>query len=188
MPGRDGIPSVTEVLSIFQDFSRIRPDVLALAAERGTIVHQACAAIASGLWSLGVPPDCAGYVKSFERWFALVEEVHLVEAELTHPVYGYMGHLDLCVTLKGDKAPRVVDLKTPVTEGRTWQAQIGAYEELVDANTKMQPKQSGSLRLRADGGFPKFTQNDGDAGALNAFLNALAAYRYFMAASRYFKS
>jgi hypothetical protein len=180
MPGRNGIPSVTEVLGVFTDFSRIRPDVLAHAAERGTIVHQACAAIAEGLWSLGVPPDCAGYVKSFERWFDMVvDTVHMVEAELTHSLYGYMGHLDLCVTLRGEEDPRVIDLKTPVTEGATWKAQISAYEALVIENTDLQCRRSGSLRLKADGGFPKFNQNDGDIGAFNAFLNALSAYRYF---------
>jgi hypothetical protein len=180
MPGRDGIPSVTEVLGVFSDFTRIRPDVLAHAAERGTIVHEACAAIASDLWSLGVPPDCAGYVKSFERWFDLVKEVHLVEAELAHPVYGYMGHLDLCVTLKGDETPRVIDLKTPVTKGATWEAQVAAYEGLVAANKPdIQPQRSGSLRLKPDGSFPIFTQNEPNPRAMQAFLNALAAYRYF---------
>jgi len=179
MPGRDGIPSVTEVLGLYADFSRIRPDVLAHAAERGTIVHQACAAIASGLWSLGVPPDCAGYVKSFERWFDLVDTVHMVEAELIHPIYRYMGHLDLCVTLRGESHPRVVDLKTPVTEGPTWAAQIAAYEALVVNNSEMKPERSGSLRLRSDGGFPKYTENHDRSRAFQAFMNALAAYRYF---------
>ncbi len=180
MPGRDGIPSVTEVLAVFSDFSRIRPDVLAHAAARGTIVHQACAAIASGLWSLGVPPECAGYVKSFERWFdRFVEKVHLVEVELVHPTFQYIGHLDLGVTLRGETALRVIDLKTPITEGPTWQAQIAAYEGLVIANTKYQPERSGSLRLKSDGGLPKFTQNEGGQRAMQAFLNALAAYKFF---------
>lgn len=179
MPGRDGIPSVTEVLSLFTDFSRIRPDVLAHAAERGTIVHQACAAIASGLWSLGVPPDCAGYVKSFERWFNLVDTVHMVEAELIHPIHGYMGHLDLCVTLRCETHSRIVDLKTPITEGVTWAAQIAAYEELVRTNSDHLPKRSGSLRLRADGGVARFSENVDGTRPLSAFLNALSAYRYF---------
>jgi len=180
MPGRDGIPSVTEVLGLYMDFGRIRPDVLAHAAERGTIVHQACAAIASGLWPLGVHPECAGYVKSFEVWFErFVEEVHLIETELVHPTFQYMGHLDLCVTLRGETTSRVIDIKTPVAEGPTWQAQIAAYEGLVIANTKYQPERSGSLRLKSDGGLPKFTQNDGGQRAMQAFLNALAAYRFF---------
>lgn len=180
MPGKPGMPSVTEVLSPFTDFSRIRPDVLAHAAERGTIVHQACAAIASGLWSLGVPPDCAGYIKSFEIWFnEVVDKVHMVETELVHPIYSYIGHLDLCVTLKGESRPRVIDLKTPVTIGPTWEAQIAAYEELVTATKNLHPRWSGSLRLDKQGKPPKFTQNEANSTALLAFLNALAAYQYF---------
>lgn len=179
MPGKDGIPSVTEVLALFTDFSRIRPDVLQHAADRGTIVHQACAAIASGLCALSLPQECRGYIQSFEKWFELVDMVHMVEKELVHSVYGYMGHLDLCVTLRRESHPRVIDIKTPVTEGPTWKAQIAAYEALVIDNADLEPQRSGSLRLRPDGGFPKYTENTKDTRAFNAFLNALAAYRYF---------
>ena len=78
-------PSVTQVIGRYSDFSRVPPDVLEAAKERGTRVHQVCAAMAQGLW---VPDYCesgdAPYIVSFEQWFeAVVEKVIAVEPELT---------------------------------------------------------------------------------------------------------
>lgn len=173
------LPSVTQILGPFTDFSRIPPDVLAHAAERGTIVHEACAAISSGLWVPALPEECNGYVESFRRWFRLVAKVHLVEEELIHPTYNYIGHLDLCVTMQGDTVPRIVDLKTPLSESPTWSAQIAAYSELVRVAGGIVTRRNGSLRLDPKGGLPKFTEYRESSRDLSAFLNALGAWNYF---------
>lgn len=173
------LPSVTQVLAPFCDFSRVNPVVLERACARGTRVHAACAAIASGLWAPTLHPSEQSYVDSFERWLALVDEVVLVEHELIHPVYQYVGHLDLCVRLRGDDAVRVVDLKTPVTEQATWAAQIAAYAELVRVNKNINPKRNGTLRLSPEGKMPKWHEYKDSARDLQAFLSALAAWTYF---------
>jgi len=172
-------PSVTQVLSVYADFSRIRPDILERAARRGTRVHETCAAIATGLWAPDLAREEQGYVRSFQKWFSNVQRVHAVETELFHPVYRYMGHLDLCVTMQNEPHVRVVDLKTPLTEAPTWKAQLAAYSELVRVNMGLEPQRCGSLQLHPDGSTPRFREYQEQARDLAAFLNALAAYNYF---------
>ena len=43
------LPSVTEILSILNDFSDVSPYVLAQAARRGTLVHEYCEMIDYGV-------------------------------------------------------------------------------------------------------------------------------------------
>ena len=56
------MPSVTQVLSPFADFSQIPEGVLEYASWRGTEVHRLCACYAKGLPIIGdVKPSCAGF-------------------------------------------------------------------------------------------------------------------------------
>lgn len=174
-------PSVTEILGVYADFSRVPEDVLRNAALRGTAVHQACAAIAQGLWVPSLPDDAAPYVQSFKAWLPLVDTFYAVEQEITDPTYGYVGHPDLIVRLNGEEFARVVDLKTPVTKNRLWAAQIAAYNNLA---TQILPgglpiKRSGTLRLSPHGKLPKYDEYRDSAQDFHAFLCALTAYKYF---------
>ncbi len=97
------LPSVTEVLSPWQDFSRVRPDVLEMARDRGSKVYQICAALALDLWVPEVPAECAPYIDSFLGWFPVVEKVVAVEPELVCPKFRFKGHPDLICVIRGDK-------------------------------------------------------------------------------------
>jgi hypothetical protein len=173
-------PSVTQVLSPWSDFSKIPEDVLEYAAWRGTEVHRLCSIYARGLPIIGeIRPSCAGFFLSFQQWVdTCVEKVHLVEAELAHPAYGYIGHPDLIVTIKGDPGPTLVDLKTPVIESPTWKGQLSAYDELAQVNGH-EIYRVGVLMLKRDGGTAKFKEYKRDGRDLAAFLSALTAYRFF---------
>lgn len=173
-------PSVTTVLSVFSDFSKIDPRVLEAAAQRGTEVHRICSAIASGLHVPAIPEDIRGYVQSFQSWFDRVEDVLLVEQRLRDPVFMYHGKPDLVVRLRGDQAPRLIDLKTPLSRGRLWSAQIAAYERLFTVATGQECPHSGTLRLRRDGRPPIFDECRHGPSDLQAFLCALGAYRHFI--------
>ena len=174
------MPSVTQVLSPFADFSKIPEGVLEYAAWRGTEVHRLCACYAKGLPIIGeVKPSCAGFLLSYQQWFdRCVEKVHLVEAELTHPAYGYCGHPDLIATLRGDPGPTMIDLKTPAVESPTWKGQLSAYDELARVNDRPVIR-CGSLMLKRDGGIAKFKEYKRDGRDLAAFLAALTAFRFF---------
>lgn len=174
------LPSVTEVLSPWSDFSMVREDVLAAAAERGTRVHKACASIARGLWTPR-PAEIAGYILSFETWFNIVEEVIAVEAEFACQSFGFMGHPDLVVRIHGDEDLTLIDLKTPRAHMKSWCAQIAAYMCLVEAVKALPVKRGGSLRLNPEGKMPIFDElmPKEKVRGLEAFMGSLTAWKYF---------
>ena len=173
------LPRVTEIISPFNDFSRVPPDVLQAASERGTEVHEACAAYALGLWN----PDIekySGYIHSFKTWFdEYVVEVLAVEEEVRHPKWGYIGHVDLIARISGVKKKHVVaviDYKTPFSESRSWRVQTSAYVEA--AKEKYGVEIGGALRLRKDGSLPIMTWIDDHNQAFNAFVGILNGFNY----------
>jgi hypothetical protein len=176
------LPSVTRVLKPFSDFSMIRPDVLRLAAERGTRVHAAVSSHARGLWadSAMVAGD-RPFFSSFLQWEAVMQPRYVsVEEEMKDPALGYMGHPDKVALLLGD-APdclTVIDWKTPLSVSKTWFPQIAAYAHLA-RKAGYPVKRGVAIRLRKDGSFPKLTEVDIDGEPWAAFLNALGAWKYF---------
>jgi len=174
-------PTVTQVLGVYADFSRVPEQVLAHAAARGTAVHRACAAIAQSLWLPQPSEEILPYIASFKHWWPLVQEVYAVEQELVDPVYGYRGHPDLIIRLAGEDFARVVDLKTPVTKNPLWAAQIAAYINLAKQVIPpgMEIKRSGTLRLSPQGKAPKYDEYQESATDFHAFVCALTAYKFF---------
>lgn len=178
-------PSVTQVLSVYQDFSQIPEHVLNHAAERGTKVHAACAAHAQGLWVPPLEDEVRGYFESGRNWFdSVVEEVVLVEGELVDKGLGFCGHPDLICRIKGDTAFTVVDYKTPAVKNLIWRAQLAAYKHLVEATRPGQwiVQRVLSLRLSKEGKPPKVDEYLNSPKDFAAFLSALNAYRNFKAA------
>ena len=172
------IPSVTQVIGPWQDFSRIPPGVLLHASERGTIVHDACANIARGLFILPPEPEIAGYVDSFRAWFDLmVAEVLLVEERLVDMDLGFSGQLDLIVIAKNAEC-LLVDLKTPPGLKRAWRAQLAGYHRLAVIHGHA-PDRVGSLRLSPEGKMAKMDWYDPQGQDLAAFLSCLNCFRYF---------
>ncbi|MBW1713854.1 MAG: hypothetical protein JRJ59_11970 [Deltaproteobacteria bacterium] len=178
----DTLPSVTQVLSPFADFSGVRPEVLDNAARRGRQVHAICSAIVQGLWVPEIPEDCAGYVESFRRWLPVVEKVIFCEKRLADEALGFKGKPDLGVVIKGDKMISIPDLKTPAVKSPLWKAQLAAYKHLVEHNGYGPVGRVFSLRLKKDGGRPILDEYFGSPQDFAAFLSALNAYRCFKAA------
>ncbi len=173
-------PSVTQVLGIFTDWSRINPDVLSAACVRGTAVHTACGAYALGVWVAPLPVEYQGYFRSFTDWFdQYIEKVYLVEKRLYSDIYKYKGKPDLALKIKGDKLPSVLDLKTPIAVGKTWCCQLAAYKNLIEENENIMIGRCISLRLKADGSPPIANDYQYSNSDYAAFLAALTAYRYF---------
>lgn len=170
------LPTVTQILGVYADFSQVKPDVLEAACDRGTAVHRYCHLYAVGEYAM-VPVGFEGYCSSFRTWFdEMVVEVIAAEVELIDPILGYVGHPDLIAVLKGDKQPTVTDYKTPTTHGKLWAAQCAAYMKLAE---RWNPCRCASVRLRADGGralFKDYSTSDQD---FQAFKLALWSYQYF---------
>ena len=170
-------PSVTQVVAPWSDFSRIRPDVLVAAAERGTEVHRLCEMIARGEWFPPPPPEIDGYVESFRRWFDLsVASVICTEERLFDHALGFSGRPDLIVEVEGGNIA-LVDIKTPVAHQRLWALQLAAYTHLCTIN-HFPVELVGSLRLNPYGGVPTMQWYEQQAEDLTVFLSALNVWRY----------
>jgi hypothetical protein len=170
--------SVTTVLSPFSDFSKVPPERLEYAKNRGTSTHSACAAYALGLpvfLSNGADP----YFESFKNWAdKYVKKFLFVEAEFSDPTtYGIVGHLDAVVELI-DGRTVVPDYKTPATESPCWKSQISTYCHLAAPVLGLMPD---GMALMLDGkgkaARGKFYQYQ--AADFANFLAALQAWRAF---------
>jgi hypothetical protein len=171
--------SVTKILQKYNDFSMISEETMERAAARGIEVHSYCAAFAKGMWTPPLPDHLAGYGESFKNWFSdYVTKVILVEPELFDNDLGFSGHPDLIAILRGDEFPSIIDFKTPVTTGKTWSAQIGAYLHLAKKRG-IDARRGGALKLKADGSAASFIPCDDALQTFAIFLSALNAHRYF---------
>jgi hypothetical protein len=177
------LPSVTECLGPYYDFSNVPAHRMEEGRIRGSAVHQWNANYALGIWSPPLPGEYRGYTKSFKDWFnEFVCEVLLVEERLIDADLGFTGKPDIVVILKGEEGPIVPDYKTAAAPGnqlRVWQAQNAAYLHLVNKRG-IPAKRGGDLLLKADGSTAQFIPCENSPEAFAAFLSALNAYRYFM--------
>jgi len=72
---------VSEALNTYADFSKVKPDVLYFATERGTKVHALCAAHAQDVWI----PDIPEYCKEFEHlWRGAIAAYLNLELEIPY--------------------------------------------------------------------------------------------------------
>lgn len=172
---------VTEVLSDYVDLSMVPPDVLQAAADRGTLVHDICAGILQGFFPPEIPEEAKGYVDSFLLFKdKYIREVIAVEAEVVHPQWRYVGHIDFGGYFHTISEAVVLDWKTPITKSRTWEAQAAAY---LEAARFTFPGHNwglaGILQLSPDGKYPKMTWVENYAMSFHAFINKLQADQYF---------
>jgi hypothetical protein len=178
-------PSVTEILSPYSGYDQVPDNYLTIAAERGTLVHSYCAAIAKKEWAPDLNESCRGYVESFRRWFdAFVDDVLLVEEELEDPALKYCGHPDLLIRSSALGGVILPDLKTPKAVKTIWGAQLAAYDNLIKRNMNIESHRIGSLQLSESGKmavFDEFTEFRGSYFA--AFYGALIAHNFFKKAA-----
>lgn len=173
------LPSVTQVLSILQDWSAVDPELLANAAEFGTHVHQAVDLVNRGQldWT-ALDPALRPFVDSWVSWVHDTDATVLhTELRLAHPSFGYAGTLDALVRIKNRLC--IVDVKTgqvPHTVG----AQLAAYARAFEFNAKdlgLAPdvRRRLCVQLTADG-YKSHELTDPSDWSL--FQSALNVYRY----------
>ena len=170
--------SVTKVLGNYVDFSAIPDQILHRACQRGTAVHSACAALAVGAY-VPVPTHLSGYVVSFKNWFeSFVAKTLVIEQRFYDHALGYDGQPDFVFEMITGTI-NLVDIKTPVTESKTWCAQLAAYKVLVEDNLPIKIDRCMALQLRENGSEAKAIPYDYTVDDFTAFLSALNADRYF---------
>ena len=174
------LPSVTQVISPYKDFSQVPENVMSAAQDRGSEFHALAAAYLTDTWIPEVLPTAAGYFRSFTRWAdAYVEEVIWVEKPLVHPVYRYQGTPDALLRIRGDHGLTLPDWKTPRAFDKSWIVQTAGYKELVEVNgwpvartASLQPHPEGKMAK-----FREFTQSL-NLG-LSVFISLLNAWHFF---------
>lgn len=129
------VPSVTQILSILQDFGSVPADVLARAAEFGTHVHQAIDLHNKGVLDEGaLDPALAPYLAAWRSFLRdSGAEVLASEVRVYHPGHHYAGTLDTLVRLSGKVA--LLDIKTgqlPRSVGPQLIAYVEAYHACED--------------------------------------------------------
>lgn len=123
---RENYTRVTKILSPFTGFSKIKPEVLAKAAARGTKVHKICEGIMLGLGEHDVDDETRPYVESFKLWWNLGHEVVAIEKRFYCDQLHITGQIDIIIRLPNGSLS-IVDLKTSSTPSKTWKAQGQAY-------------------------------------------------------------
>jgi hypothetical protein len=170
---------VTSPLSVYLDFGGVNKTVLDEAKRRGTMIHSAAAAYASGAFVVPVVPIYEGFYQSFKTWFdSYVDRVFFVEQRIEDAeTYGITGMIDLGCQLIDGRAV-IVDHKTPLAESKTWKGQLSAYRYLAKKKYGID-FECISLRLDINGAAAKARVYEYSDNDFMAFVHALSAYRYF---------
>lgn len=167
--GGKTLPSVTEILSA----AGIRPTYTSEeAAERGTLVHRACAA-----YDLGYEPEVEPWLEPYyQAYLKFIEEVKpevvLVETPVYHETHGYAGTLDRVFEIQGKRW--ICDIKTGSVPD--WAPiQMAAYSACLPRPIWDRM----ALNLKSDGTYkqvnydPRESQRD-----FSVFLAALTIWRW----------
>lgn len=189
-------PRVSQIISMFSNFSHVREELLHEAQVRGTLVHEACLSYACGFMSPPIPPEYQGYFESFKSWFdQYVDKVLYAEGffffgdthsgqyfdTLRNDLYGYRGRPDIVFRFKGSTENVLGDLKTALALSRLWQLSLAGYENLM-TSFGIPIDRRLTIRLKADGSgvvLPKSgNEYEDPRRAFMYFAEAVNLYRF----------
>lgn len=177
------LPSVTQVIGNYIDWSKVNPDVLEAAAYRGGKVHQYIAMQLLGLWIPGgIEPHYQGYMDSFTAWHdQTVERTLYVEIEVICTCFGFIGHIDWVGIIRGDKGLSILDWKSPIAEAKSFVLQLSTYKHLAEEHIKtdLPVNRCGAVMLNAEGKPARMIEyTDVSAAAFNVFVGMLGGHKW----------
>jgi hypothetical protein len=165
---------VTEVLSMFNDFSMVNPEVLEKAKERGTEVHKQCDDV---MLTYNWKQDSlyAGYIESFAKW---AKGKTFPYADKKIPRF-YDDELLITGEIDGiyetSQGLVLIDIKTSASPSKTWALQTSAYAYMCKKHG-YDIQRIEVLKLDKEGKMPKvyiYQEN------MDLFRKVLDVYRYF---------
>lgn len=146
--------SVSEILRFIsrEEYSDIAQYRLDNAADRGTTVHKACAALVK-YGQVECTEDIQPYVMAFLQFMKDHKcEFTDIEKALANTDECIAGTPDLCGTVDGEES--IIDLKAQSAVKKTLvKAQLNGYKELREKNNKPQVKRLYCLQLMNDGKY-----------------------------------
>lgn len=177
---RQGYTRVTEPLSRYTSLDVVDPEILRRACERGTAVHDYIESYLKG-YAFESPSDLVRpYFDSFKQWYdSAINCVYAIEKRYYCDTLMITGQVDLIAKLKGDSAFTIIDFKTPVSKGLTWQLQTAAYMQLATKSESIEIKRRGCLHLSKHGSSAVFHEYSNHKDDLQLYISALNLYRFF---------
>lgn len=172
------VPSVTQVLSLLEDWSHVNPEVLEAARVFGDHVHSAV-----HLWNTGEldwgsldPP----LVKTTEQWAQFIEDndITIIASEVivAHPLLKYAGRKDTLV--EWDRRRCLIDVKSGLLP-RTVGPQTDAYKEAHHAMHKpcVQIARRHCVQINPEWDRAKVTRLNSPSD-FSIFVSALNCWRF----------
>lgn len=168
------LPSVTQVLSILQDFGAVPAEVLERSAEFGTHVHQAVHLFNEGtLDEDALDPALVPYLSDWKKFLAdTAATVQLSELRLADGKLGFAGTLDTVVKMVA--SPVLIDIKTGQVP-RTVGPQLAAYQYLLKSNNYGAIRRRLCVQLTGEGYRLHERKDPAD---WSVFQSALNIYRW----------
>lgn len=170
---KDGYTRVTDVLYPLSGLSKIDPEVVQRAADRGTLVHKICDAIINDFpYENQITDETQGYIESFLQYLPrdFIEKPDRFYCD-KHMITGE------CDAIYKDEDGKLVlvDFKTPAAESKTWMLQASAYSYLAKLNG-FDIQKIEFVRLMKNGKSPKIHVYEEN---FDLYLKCLEVYRYF---------
>lgn len=177
----DGVeyPSVSTVLQMFCDFSRIPKDVLEFKRKIGRAVHKAIELYESGTLDVDTVDDVVmPYLESWIK-FKTVKPFRVIAAEqiVYSKKHRIAGRLDFNVVF--DESPDIwqIDAKCVAQMAPETALQTSAYVACWEEMGRDKIKRRGGLQLQPDGSIARLFPYT-DKSDLPVFLNALNLFRW----------
>ena len=182
--GKEEYPSITTVISVLARFKGIDPEILARKAKLGSAVHKYTAAIDKGIswFPKGIPSKAQPYIDQWNQFKEdRVERIIWIEQPLISETFKFGGTLDRLLTLKGERFPRIAQIKTSTVIDRFTAMQVAAETLLAYENYKNKIDQNGMAVQLSPTGYripPLFENGQDVADAVQGFMYCLWLYHY----------
>jgi len=171
------VPGVTSILAPLMNLSRIAPDVLETARQKGQAIHRTIELYCKDDLDESALPDWLQPVLDKWKRFVAEADFRLIESEFRvyHPTFRYAGTLDLFGKVNG--SPAFIDIKRSFLAGDVTGLQLAAYHEAYCAQEKV-GKSAKRFALRLSETGPYRLQEFTDRNDFSIFMALLAVKRW----------
>lgn len=179
---KPGYIRVSEILSQWDRFGHIDPQVLQDKANLGTEVHRVIDEVSSGMFTdeYLLPEKARKYLRSFRLWKNEgVKEWKKGEQRLYCEVFKITGQIDAFYQFPGENTLTIIDYKTSATASpKDWELQGTFYHHLAKVNGYLLSDRFLFLQLDKDGELPKVHEFKVRQEMITIMISALNCYKW----------
>lgn len=171
------LPSVTQIMKPLSSeiYKGVNDDVLRVAADRGTVVHEAFELFADYGYE-DISEGFAGYLEALKKFFRDYKVVPVAtEQRFYHKIYQYAGTADLIAEIDDKRV--LVDYKTTAqVQGVLTTVQLVAYRKALESQG-VKIDYTAILHVGKDGEY-KFIRQENEQEGWDTFLGLLKVNQY----------